>query len=203
MKVHDLTPGRGPGHKLFEYQPDPNQPPTFLAFLNESTLASSSDSAVVRDALERASKGAAPVLENKAMREMLGTVNPRQDLWLVALGGTLAQICDASPNPVAKTTLRDMFRLTDTLGGGITFGDDIQLDLEFTARDVDAARALHKQLDDSRKFTKLLLAVFGNNQKDAILWKQALENSKLVNNGPIVHLQAHVSAADIDKAMKK
>jgi eukaryotic-like serine/threonine-protein kinase len=203
MRVHDLTPGRGPGHKLYEYQPDPMQPPTFLALLNENTLASSSDAAVVRDALERAGKGAAPPLENKAMRELLGVVNPKHDLWIVALGGTLAQMCDASPNLFIKTNGRDVFRSTDTLSGGMTFGEDIQLDLDFTARDADLARVLYKQLDDSRKFIKLLLAVFGNNQKDAILWKQALEGGKLINNGTVVHLHAHVSAAEIDKAMKR
>jgi hypothetical protein len=203
MKVHDLSAGRGPGHKLLEYQPDPTQPPTFLALLNENTLASSSDAAVVRDAVERASKGAAPPLENKAMRELLGMVNPKHDLWVVALGGTLAQICDASTNPFNKTTLRDMFRLTETISGGMTFSEDIQLDLDFTAHDADAARALYKQLDDSRKFVKLLLAIFGNNQKDAMLWKQALEYAKLVNTWPVVHLQARVTAADMEKAMKK
>jgi hypothetical protein len=203
MRVHDLAAGRGPGHKLYEYQPDPMQPPTFLALLNESTLACSSDAAVVREALERAGKGAAPPLENKAMRELIGVVNPKHDLWIVALGGTLAQMCDASTNLFIKTNCRDVFRSTDTLSGGMSFSEDIQLDLEFTARDADSARVLYKQLDDSRKLVKLLLAVFGNNQKDAILWKQALESGKLVNNGPVVHLQARVSAADIEKAMKK
>jgi len=203
MRVHEFSAGRGPAHKLYEYQPDPTQPPTFLALLNESTLAGSADSAVVRDALERAAKGAAPPLENKAMREQLGLVNPKHDLWMIALGGTLAQSCDASSNLFIKTSLRDLFRSTDTLHGGMTFAEDIHLDLDFTARDVDTAHTLYKQIDDSRKLVKLLLALFGNNQKDLILWKQALETAKLTNIGSVVHLRARISAAEIEKAMKR
>jgi hypothetical protein len=108
-----------------------------------------------------------------------------------------------SPNVFIKTTVRDIFRYSETLHGVLAFADDIQADLFFTTADPETAKALHKQLDDTRNFIKLLNAFLGDKAKEAGPWPQALENAKITTAPKFVHIHARLSEAEIEKTKKK
>jgi serine/threonine protein kinase len=203
MKVSELSDKHAGTFKLYECKGESGQPRTFVAIANDATLLVGSEREQVVDAVERGAKGVGLSLKNKALRDLFGRVDPNHDLWLIALGAPLAKACETSTNLFIKTTARDIFRYSETLHGGLAFADEIQADLFFTTSDPETAKALHKQLDDTRNFIKLLNALLGDKAKDAGPWPQALEAAKIITNGRFVHVHARLTEAEIEKSKKK
>jgi serine/threonine protein kinase len=203
MKVSEHADKHGGAYKLYECKGELGQPPTFVAMANDATIVVGSQRDQVVDAAERGATAAGLLLKNKALRELFGRIDPKHDLWLIGLSAPLAKNCETSPNVFIKTAVRDIFRYSETLHGGLAFADDIQADLFFTTADPETAKALHKQLDDTRNFIKLLNAFLGDKAKEAGPWPQALENAKITTAPKFVHIHARLTEAEIEKTKKK
>jgi len=144
-----------------------------------------------------------PALKNKEVQELLDKLNEKQSVAVAILGSALTKGGAAPP------AVKGFFEKVEAVGGGLTVGEDLKVEVALAAKTAEGAKELHDSLDKGLKQALALLSVVAANVEDKGL-KQvlnpALEVVKTLRvsaRGKVVTLKGSVSADALEDALKK
>jgi predicted transcriptional regulator len=192
LKVHKVANGAGGKFLVYEVMPSENAPSIFVALPNKSTLLASPGKDYVVDALKKDK----PSLKNKDIAALLERMNDKQGVSAAVTGKALVE--SASPE------VKDLFSKVDAVGGGVTIGDEIKLEIAVSTKNADDAKTIKDELDGGLKQARLTLAALAfadSNQIDALL--DVVNSIKASVKDKTVLIKAAVSPEAIENALKK
>ncbi len=137
LKIHKTKDAKGDEVLLYEVTPPESETPLFVALASDKTLLVSPGKDYVVDALKRKQP---PVLKNKDFQTLLEKMDMRQSVAMAGLGSALSK---AVPEQV-QDALKDL----EAVGGGLTIGEDVNLELIGTAKTARAAKDINKTVSD-------------------------------------------------------
>lgn len=127
------------GFRVWEHRDRFAKQPTLLAAVGD-TLVVSDGAGRVQAALKLASDPQPIQVRDPVLRDLLGKVDRRQCLWLAASLRSLGPISGID-NYLLKMVLRPLLAHAESVSGGITCGEDIQVALQMSAAtDEDAVQ---------------------------------------------------------------
>ena len=133
---------------------------------------------------------------SKALQEALAGADARQSVWVASV----------ATDDIKKAAGKNQFTAgiapkLKAFTGGITVGDDVAVSLKVQTTDPKAAQTLD---DLVTQFVKPILGVAGQSNEDlAPLIKDVLDSMKVTTQKGDLDVKFKVSAATIDKAVKK
>jgi hypothetical protein len=192
LKVHKVANGAGGKLLVYEVALAEQAPPLFVALPNKSTLLASPGKDYVVDALKKDK----PSLKNKDIAALLRSMNDKQGVSVAVVGEALVE--------GASADVKDLFAKVDAVGGGVTVGDEIKLEVAVSAKNADDAKAIKDGVDGGLKQARLTLAALAfadSKQIDAIL--DVVNTIKASVKDKTVLIKAAVSPEGIENALKK
>ncbi len=196
VKVLKASDGAGDKFPVYEVTPNEQSPPIFITLPNKSTVLVSPGKDYVVDAVKREAAGDKPKLKNADMQGLLERMNDKQGVSVAMVGSALTE--------GASQEVKDLFAKVDAVGGGVSIGDEIKLEIAVSAKDADDAKDIKDAIGNGLKQAKLLLAAlaFGDNPKVAALLDFANSVHVSVKEKTVL-LKGAVSADAIEDAFKK
>jgi hypothetical protein len=191
LKVHKIANGGGK-FLVYEVALGEQAPPVFVALPNKSTLLASPGKDYVVDAFKKDQ----PSLKNKDFAALLERMNDKQGVSVAVVGEALVQ--------GASAEVKDLFSGVDAVGGGVTVGDEIKLEVAVSAKSADDAKAIKDKLDGGLKQARLTLAALAfadSKQIDALL--DLVNSIKPSVKEKTVSIKATISPEAIENALKK
>jgi hypothetical protein len=197
LKLHKVPNGAGGQFLVYEVTaPDPDTP-LFVALASKNTLLASWGKDYVVDALKKAPGKAAPALKNKDMQALLEKMDLKQSVALAAVGKALTK--GALPwDEAAKA-----FEKVDALGGGLTLGDDVKVEVVISAKTEEDAREFKNAAERGVNQALTVLAVLATAQKEFNPALEIVKSVKVTARGKIVSLKGQINADVIEDAFKK
>jgi hypothetical protein len=169
----------------------------FVSLATKNTLLASYNKDYVLEALKNADPKSKAQLRNKVFQTAAEQVNPRQTVTLAATGSALTRF-DLPEN------LRQAAGKLEALGGGLTVGDDIRLELVMQCGNEQQAREVARSINDSVTAGVILLGVLArkDDQMGALL--EALKSVRATQKPrtATVTLKGEVSADLLGKFLK-
>jgi hypothetical protein len=141
IKLHKVNDGAGGQINVYEMTAPGQEMALFVAIVNDTTILVSPGKDYVADAIKRDKLKAAAALKNKDFQALLEKIDPKQTVSLAAIGSALAHMID-------DNGVKEALGKVDALGGGVTLGDDIKLQVVVGAKTVQEAKDLHKTIND-------------------------------------------------------
>jgi hypothetical protein len=176
--------------------------PLFVALASDKTLLASPGKDYVVDALRRAPAQGPPTLKDRDFQALLQTVDDRQTVSLAAVSDALARsLSGDGPGVVA-----DALGKVTALGGGLTLGEDVQLEVAVTAKHAADAKEFYTTVDKSLKLALSFLAVLTQDADANPGLELALEVVKSLRvslKDRTVLLKGRLSASVLGDAVKK
>jgi hypothetical protein len=200
LKIHKVPDGLGGQHLVYEVAiPEKADTPLFVALAGKTTLLASPGKDYVVDALKKTNLKDKPALKNKDFQALLERMDNRQSFSLAAVGTAFTK--GNQGNTPAE--VKRFFEQTDAIGGGITVGEDIKLEVVISAKTAQAAKDLNKTITDGLNFGKAILAAAAINQPEIAPVVEIVNSLKATAKDKTVTLKAQVSAEALEKAFKK
>jgi len=196
VKVLKVSDGAGGKFLVYEVTPNEQSAPVFITLPNKSTVLVSPGKDYVVDAMKRDAANEKPRLKNADMQGLLERMNDKQGVSVAMLGSALTE--------GASQEVKDLFAKVDAVGGGVSVGDEIQIEIAVSAKDADDAKDVKDSIGAGLKQAKLLLAAlaFADNPKVEALLDVA-NSVKVSVKDKTVLLKGAVSADVIEDAFKK
>jgi hypothetical protein len=132
LKIHKISDGAGGKFPVYEVTLGDQAPPVFVALPNASTILASPGKDYVVDAMRKENAKDKPELKDKNMQALLERMNDKQGLSVAIVGRALTE---GAPQEV-----KDFFEKVDAVGGGVTVGDAIKIEIAVSAKDADDAK---------------------------------------------------------------
>jgi hypothetical protein len=201
LKVHKVPDGLGGKNLIYEVTvplPGAGETPLFIALADKDTILASPGKDYVVDGLKKTGAKEKAALKNKAFQTLLEKVDTKQSLSFAMLGSALTKSELPLPDEV-KTFLEGL----DAVGGGITLDDGIKIQVNFAAKDADAAKEMHKTLDTGLKQALGILAIAAAGNEELTPLVDLLKSVKLAVKEKVITFKAEVSGEIIEKAIKK
>jgi hypothetical protein len=177
--------------RLWKYTERLAKRTTLLAPVGDMLVAGETP-ARVRTALLQASDPGPSAVRDAALREALAKVDRRQTLWLAASLKSLGPIA-ALDNYLLNLILRPLLAHADSVYGGITCAEDVQVDLTFgTANDEEADR-LETALQSLRDSAPGA-ALFVGRQTEWVPLLRLLGASTISRQGKTIRLRGRLTA---------
>ncbi|HVS37645.1 MAG TPA: hypothetical protein VMS17_18935 [Gemmataceae bacterium] len=195
LKIHKIGDGDGK-FLVYEVQVNDQAPNVFVALADDATLLASPGKDYVVDAMRKVNAKEPPTLKNMQMQELLGRMNTKQSISVAMLGAALTE---GAPQEV-----KDLFGKIDVVGGGVTIGDDIKIELAGTAKSEDDAKQVVESLENYLNQARLLAAALAfskNNKVGALV--ELINSVKITAKEKTVVVKAGLSADAIDSLMKQ
>ena len=218
LKIHKVLGGK---HLLYEVNVPERDDPLFVALAGRDTLLASPGKDYVIDALKKAGKEAKngdpkpapsgkssgvlaldkPVLKNKKFEALLEKVDARQSVSLAMVKTPeLSKALEQVPGDV-----KAMLETIRAIGGGLTIGDDVKLELVVTTKTAQNAEELHKS---AKAGLDLMLAGLAtvtqtNPSPEIELVVDILKTVRVKNNGASVVIKGRITSDVIEDALKK
>ena len=192
LKVHKVASKAGEKSLVYEVTLNEQGPPLFVALPDRSTLLASPGKDYVVDALKKEK----PSLKNKDVAGLLERMNDKQGISVAVVGQALTE--GASPE------VKDLFSRVDAVGGGVTVGEEIKIEVAVSAKSADDAKAVKEAVDAGVKQARLTLAALAfadSKQIDAIL--DVVNSVKASIKDKSVLIKGAVSPDAIENALKK
>ena len=196
LKIHKVTDGEGGKFLVYEVTATDQAAPVFVALPERSTLLASPGKDYVVDALRKQNVKEQPALKNKDMQALLERMNDKQAVSVAVVGAALTE---GAPDEV-----KQLFEKIDAVGGGVTVGDEIKVEVAVSAKDADDAKEIGDEAKGYLKQAKLLLSALAfaeSNQIDALL--DVVGGVRVSVKDKTVVFKASVGADVIDDALKK
>src|SRR5258708_446042 len=163
--------------------------PLFVSLASKNTLLVSPGKDYVVEALKRKDK---PTLKNKDLQGLLEKMDPKQS-WSMAV---IRNAWDKAELPDAiKSTLDNL----EAVGGGITIGDDINLELAGSTKNAQAAREISKTVNDYLTQGLGILALLAGQEKKLAPVVDIVKTIKCTARDKTVIIKAQISAEVIEK----
>ena len=196
VKILKVSDGSGGKFVVYEVTPAEQSAPVFLALPTKSTLLASPGKDYVVEALKRDAAREKSQLKNTEMQALLERMDDKQGLSVAMVGSALTE--------GASQEIKDLFEKVDAIGGGVSVGDEIKIEIAVTAKSEDDAKDIKDSIGGGIKQGKLLLAALAfaeNPQIEAVL--DVVNSVKLTVKDKTVLLKGAVSADVIEDAFKK
>jgi hypothetical protein len=192
LKVHKIPDGKGGQFILYEVTPGELPNALFVALASEKTMLVSPGKDYVVDAMKRKDK---PVLKNKDFQALLEKMNPRQSFAFAALGSALAK---ADVPDQVKNSLQNL----EAIGGGITIGEDINLEFVGNAKTVQAAKDINQAINDGLTQGLAFLSLLATQQKQLAPAVDIVKTMKSTAREKTITIKATIPAEVIEKWTK-
>jgi hypothetical protein len=198
LKIHKVPTGAGTTSVVYEVTPpDSADTPLFVALPGKDTLLASFGKDYVVDALKKAARKAKPALKSKEMQALLEKMDEKQSLALAALGSGLTR---GGGGPAA---VKAQAEKVEAVGGGVTVGEDLKVEVALAAKTAEGAKELHESLDKGLKQALALLSVLTSANKDLNPALEVVKTLRVGLKGKVVTLKGTVSADVLEDALKK
>jgi hypothetical protein len=196
LKIHKVANGENGAFLVYEVTPKEQAAPRFVALPNRSTLLVSPGKDYVVDAMKKEGAKDKAELKNKEIQGLLEGMNDKQGVSVAMVGSALTE----GPGPRIKS----LFEKVEAVGGGVTVGDEIKIEIAFSAKSADEAKEVKEGISTGLKQGKVLLAALalaGGPEIDALL--DVANSLKVSVKDKTVILKGAVSAEVIQDALKK
>lgn len=199
LKLHSVAVGAGRATIWEVALPQRQDSSLFVAMPSPKVLILSPGKDYVVDALKSNAAKAKPTLKNKDIAALIEKMDPRQSVSIAMLGKSVAQANDE----LLPKLFTEAFGAVDAIGGGLTVGDDIKLELLMASRDSDSAARMQKSLDKMLKAGIIGLALLGDERKELSLLLEVVKSVKISNRGRVVSISGKVTQDVIEDFFKK
>jgi hypothetical protein len=196
LKIHKVNDGKGGKFDLYEVNVPEQNTPLFVALPNNKTLLASFGKDYVVDALKKEFSTEKPVLRNKDFQTLLQGQDPRQHIYVAAVGAAIAR------NDTLPEQVRAPFRNLDAVGGGLTFGDDIKIEVVGLAKTARDARDLSRTVNDGVTQGIALLGLLAMNSPEFQPVVDILKSVRCSAKDKAVVIKAEISAEVIGELKK-
>jgi hypothetical protein len=200
LKIQKVPLGGGANHDVWEVIIPNQESSLFVALANNKTLLASPGKDYVVDAIKQSRANKKPELKNKAFQALLEKMDPKQSLSLVVLGKALS---GAEKMEILPKRAREALGSIQAIGGGVTVGKEIKLEVAVSSKDEDSARDIRDAIDKSVKLGTVGLTLLSDDNKGIALVLEVLKTVKVTNKAKVVSLTARLTADAIDDFLKK
>jgi hypothetical protein len=186
LVLHKLADGKGGWRHIYEVRLPDQDVPLFLAVANKGTVLASSGKDYVVDALRKEGKDVKVTLENKDFQALLEQLDDQKSVSLAFLGKSLTQ-SDTLPDSV-----RAFFQDVEAIGGGASFGKDIELEVVVASKTAEDARRLNQSVNDALTQGIGLLALLATQDRQLMPVLDVVKTIRCSARGKTVTLKAQV-----------
>lgn len=183
--------------KVYEISPPGQSQPVFVGLVDESTLVAAPTRQYVLDAFARKT-GKKETTLKKEVLALIEKADAKQSLWLALPGSTLGK-SELAQDERTKKTLEKI----DALTFGLTLADGIQAQVAITAKSIEAAGELAKEIKEGLEQAKGLITLLAGSQKELAPVVDILGAIKTSTEGNTILLKGGVSADTLEKSLKK
>jgi len=189
LKIHKIADGQGGQLTVYEVNVAEVPTPLFVSLASKNTVLVSPGKDYVVEALKRKDK---PTLKNKDLQGLLEKMDPKQS-WSMAV---VRSAWDKAELPDAiKSGLDDL----EAVGGGITIGDDINLELAGSAKNAQAAKEISRTVNDYLTKGLGILALIAGQEKKFAPAVDIVKTIRCNARDKTVILKAQLSAEVLEK----
>ena len=162
----------------------------FVALVSDKILVASPGKDYVVDALKQHRAKAKAALKNKDFQALVEKLDPKQTVSFAVLGKSLAAAAgDALPAGFA-----DSVKKVEAIGGGLTFGNEVKLELLVTGKDAQSADSVRTTLDKGVKLAMIGLALLTEGRKDLDVLLEVVKTIKIGGKGKVISVSAKLTA---------
>jgi hypothetical protein len=198
LKIHKVLGGK---HLLYEVNVPESDDPLFVALAGEDTILVSPGKDYVIDALKKIGKSEKPALKDKKVQALLEKLDARQSLSLAMVKNPdIKKALDNLPGDI-----KAMIEKVQALGGGLTIGDEVKMELVVTTKNARDAKELR---DSAKAGLNLILgfaAAFTQNDAgpEAEFVVELIKSLRVTSNGQAVVVKGRISSDLIEDTIKK
>jgi hypothetical protein len=192
LKIHK----RDKGPVIYEVNHPQLDKPMFVALADKNTMLISPGKDYVIDALKKID-ATKPTVKNKDIQALIERMDGKQTVSMAMLGSALTKGGDLT-GFIPKETLENI----DAVGGGLTVGDDVKLEVVVTAKTAEAAKDINKGVNDGLKQALAALALLATQQKELEPVLDIVKSMKTTAKDKTVTLKGEVSGDLVEKMLK-
>jgi hypothetical protein len=200
LKIHKIGDGGGGQFTVYEVVlPTDDDDSIFVSIPNDRTMLVSSGKDDVVEALKRGKGKKKATLKNKDFQALVEKMSSKQSVSVAALGKALkGGALDEAPKMV-----KNLVEKVEAVGGGITFGNDVRLELLVSTKTERDAKELRDGTNNGLKLALAALLVLSEDRKDLEALADMLKTIRITAKGKVVTFRARVSGELIQGALKK
>ncbi len=199
VKTHKVKLGGAASHEIYEVAIPGQELSLFVAGLDNKTLLASAGKDYVVDALKRARLKQKVVLKNRAFQAVVEKLDGKQGVSLAMLGGSLGKSEWLNSLPEAY---KDALAGIEAIGGGITFGNEVKLNLLVSTKSDGNARTLREGANKGVRLAQVALAFLGEDRPELKLLGEVLNTVRAGGKGKLLTLSARLTADVLDDLKK-
>jgi hypothetical protein len=192
LKIHKVKAG---GERIVYEVVLPDGMSLFVALADKTTLLASPGKDYVVDGLKKTEAKAKPTLKNRDFQTLLERMDGKQSLSLAAVGSALAK---GIPERKVQTELEKI----DALGGGVTVGEDVKMEVVLSAKNADAAKELNDTIAKGLNQATGVLSLLAGSTKELAPLAEVVKSVKTSAKDKTVILKGEIGADLIEKAIK-
>jgi len=199
FKVHKVSLGGGATHLVYEVVVPGQDLSMFVALPENKTLLASAGKDYVVDALKQARLKKKTLLKNKEFQAVLEKLDGKQVVSLAVLGKAIGKsdLLDSLPEGF-RTALGNI----QVIGGGVSLGTEVKLDLVVSTKEAAAAARLRNLLTKGIRLAQVGLAFLGEERKELALLNEVLNTVRIGGKGKVLALSAKLTADVLDDFRK-
>jgi hypothetical protein len=198
VKIGKVADGAGGHFVVYEVTPPSGEATWFVALAGRDALLASPGKDYVVGALKQAKAKKKPALKNKDAQALLERMDPRQSVSVAVVGKALAGASDDAPRFV-----RDLLKAVDAVGGGLTFGEDVKMEVLVAAKGDKEAKDLRDGAARGVNGALAALALLAGDNKLAATALDVVKTVKVTAKGKVVTFRGRVTADVVKDLLKK
>jgi hypothetical protein len=200
LKIHKVPLGGGVTHEVYQVDVPGQDLTLYVTLAGNKTMLVSRGKDYVVNALKQVRAKKQPVLKNKAFQALVESMDAKQSLTVAVLGKSLGALEDLQILPKG---VRDALASIEAIGGGVTVGKEMKLDLAVSTKNEQSARTVRDAVDKGVKLGLVGLALLGDDRKELSLLLEVMKTVKVSGKAKVVSLSAKLTADVLDDFFKK
>jgi hypothetical protein len=201
LKIRKVPDGASGHYLVYEVNHPEAQMPFFVALPDDSTFLVSPGKDYVVDALKKVGKTEKPALKDKDLQALLEKVDDRQTVSVAAVSAALKGVLDEAPKEAAA-----VLEKIAAIGGGLTLGEDVKVEVVVGARNAADAREFRDSADRALKVALAGLAAYSQaveNNPVVELTLDVVKSLKVTVKDRTIIIKGRVSADTIEDTLNK
>ena len=198
LKIGKVPDGSGGHFVVYEVTPPGEESTWFVALAGKDTLLASPGKDYVVGALKQARAKKKPALKNKDAQALLERMDPRQSVSVAVVGKALAGSSGGAPRVV-----QDLLKGVEAVGGGLTFGEDVKMEVVVASASEKEAKALRDGAERGINAALAVLAVVAGERKELSAALDVVKTIKVTSKGKVVTFKGRLSADVVKELLKK
>jgi hypothetical protein len=196
VTIHTIPLGGGATHDVYEMALPGQDLSLFVTLLDGSTLLASPGKDYVVDALKTARDKKKSELKNKELAALIARLETSKQALTVAFPGSALAGLEI---PGFEGALKGV----EAVGGGLTIGKELKLDLAVSSKTEENARELRSLMDRGVKLATAGLALVGEDNKELSLLYEVVKSIKVIGKGKVVGVSARITAETLQDLFGK